>query len=390
MTSTRTRDAALTVIGLAAVLLYILACASFSPDDSKVLFPSNDPETGGTVLAVYDRGAHTTRALLAFPPPSGDNNDGCVIRPAWTPDGSHVVALWGDNDDEFRITVLPISGKGPMRMLVVKDVKGDMPSAMLVPPPIVGSQMFSGEDGQIRRVDLQSGVTLVKKVEGDFLLMGQRDRVYYGRELPEAGAKGPRAEIGLVDADTLALTPLFETTGTGGDPPYFAVSRDGARVALAGEKDSVPQILVFEGNQLRNTIPIGSKTDEIDIGFFQWSRDASTLYGAFRTKVADSEYKLGVLEVPAAGGAARQIPLFRVTGKEDSDVQALQVDVSHDGKTLAAASTYLQTSSGSKSQQRLKPEDVALYFIDLSRPDRKVTKVPIPPLPAPVAAEARQ
>jgi hypothetical protein len=67
----------------------------------------------------------------------------------------------------------------------------------------------------------------------------------------------------------------------------------------------------------------------------------------------------------------------------------LQVDVSHDGKTLAAASTYLQMSSGSKVQRRLKPEDVALYFIDLSRPDRKVTKVPIPPLPAPVVAEAK-
>ena len=82
MPATRTRDTALTVIGFAAVLLYILACVSFSPDDSKVLFPSNDPKTGGTVLAVYDRGAHTTRALLAFPPASGDNKDGYMIRPA--------------------------------------------------------------------------------------------------------------------------------------------------------------------------------------------------------------------------------------------------------------------------------------------------------------------
>jgi hypothetical protein len=389
MTATRTRDAALTVVGFAAVLLYILACASFSPDDLKVLFPSNDPKTGGTVLAVYDRGAHTTRALLAFPPTSGDNNDGHMIRPAWTPDGSHVVALWGDNDDEFRITVLPISGRGPTRMLVVKDVKGDTASAILVPPPIVGSQLFSGEDGQIRRVDLQSGAELVKKIEGELLLVGQHDRIYYGRELSEEG-KDTRVEVGLVDADTLALTPLFETTEAGGDPPFFAVSRDGARVALAGEKDSVPEILVFERNQLRNTIPIGSKADDMKLGFFQWSRDGATLYGVFRTKVAETEYQLGVLEIPAAGGAARRIPLFRVTGNESSDVMTLQVDVSHDGKTLAAASTYLQRSSGSTEQQRLKPEDLALYFVDLSRPDRKITKVPIPPLPAPVVAEARQ
>jgi hypothetical protein len=388
MTATRTRDAALTVIGLAAVLLYILACASFSPDDSKVLFPSNDPKTGGTVLAVYDRGAHTTRALLAFPPTSGDNNDGYMIRPAWTPDGSHVVALWGDTDKELRITVLPISGKGPTRMLVVKHLEGDMPSAMLVAPPIVGSQLFMGENGQIRRVDLQSGVELVKKIEGELLLVGQADRIYYGRELPEKG-KEARTEVGLVDANTLALTPLFETTETAGDAPFFAVSRDGARVAIAGGKDDEQQILVFEGNQLRNSIPIGGKTDEMRLGFFQWSHDGATLYGVFRTKVAETEYQLGVLEIPASGGAARRIPLFRVTGKEDSDMSTLQVDVSHDGKTIAAASTYLQTSSGAKAQRRLKPEDLALYFIDLSRPDRKITKVPIPPLPAPVVAEAK-
>lgn len=388
MTATRTRDAALTVIGFGAVLLYILACASFSPDDSKVLFPSNDPKTGGTVLAVYDRGAHTTRAVLAFPPTSGDNNDGYMIRPAWTPDGSHVVALWGDTDKELRITVLPISGKGPTRMLVVKDVKGDMPSVMLVAPPIVGSQLFMGEDGQIRRVDLQSGVELVEKIEGELLLVGQPDRIYYGRELSEEG-KETRTEVGLVDANTLALTPLFETTETAGDTPFFAVSRDGARVAIAGGKDDEQKILVFERNQLRNTIPIGGKADEMRLGFFQWSRDGSTLYGVFRTKVADSEYQLGVLEIPASGGVARRIPLFRVTGKEDSDMSTLQVDVSHDGKTIAAASTYLQTSSGAKAQRRLKPEDVALYFIDLSRSDRKVTKVPIPPLPAPIVADAK-
>jgi hypothetical protein len=97
-----------------------------------------------------------------------------------------------------------------------------------------------------------------------------------------------------------------------------------------------------------------------------------------------------VLEIPAAGGAPRQIPLFRVTGKEESDVSTLQVDVSHDGKTLATASTYLQRSSGSKGQRRLKSEDLALYFIDLSRPGRKITRVPIPPLPAPAVAKAPQ
>jgi hypothetical protein len=396
MASTRTRDAMLTVVGFAAWLLYILGCASFSPDDSKVLFPSNDPKTGGPVVAMYDRAAHTSRALLALPVPDPKNNsDAFYVRSLWTPDGSRVVSMWIEGDHALRVMVLPLTPKEPARLLAVADLGNDVPSPFLMPPPIVGSRLFISEKTQIRRVDLESGAEEKKAVDGEPLLVGVGNRIYYGRTLPDEGTRENRVEFGLVDANTLGLTPMFETSeSTQSDTPFFAVSRDGRRLGVLAGKEHARQVLVFETSTPSappRRLSLGTEAGPIDAGEFQWSRDGSTVYCVFRKEVSDDQYQFGVLEVPVDGKAVRQIPFFRVSGSgENPDVFALQVDVSHDGKTLAAASTYLQTPFGKKEAQRLKPEDLALYFVDLSRQDRRITKVPIPPLPAPPVTMARQ
>jgi hypothetical protein len=393
MASTRTRDAALTVVGFGAWLLYVLGCASFSPDDSKVLFPSNDPKTGGPVVAMYDRAARTSRALLTLP--ASTNSEHVYVRSLWTPDGSRVVSMWSEGDHGLRVMVLPLTPKEPTRIFALAALDFDAPTPFLMPPPIVGSRLFIAEKKQIRRVDLATGAEVEKAVDGEPLLVGVGDRIYYGRQLPDEGSKEDRVEFGTVDANTLGLTPMLETTEakSGSDTPFFAISRDGRRLGVMAGKDDAQDILVFDTSTPAappRRLPLGTEADRIYVGEFQWSRDGSTLYCAFRKKLADTQYPFGVIEVPVDGKATRQIPLGRVSDKgEDGDLFALQVDVSHDGKTLAAASTYLQTPFGKKETQRLKPEDLALYFVDLSRPDRRVTKVPIPPLPAPPATAAK-
>ena len=105
MAEMRTRNVVLSTIGAVAWLLYVLACgASFSPDDSKVLFPSVDPATGATVVAMYDRTVRTTRALLTLATPSR-SSDMVPVRAVWTPDGSRVVALWGEDDHVLRTSI---------------------------------------------------------------------------------------------------------------------------------------------------------------------------------------------------------------------------------------------------------------------------------------------
>ena len=43
-------------IGVASLLVYVLACSTaFSPDDRQVLYPSFDPQSGALSIALYDR-----------------------------------------------------------------------------------------------------------------------------------------------------------------------------------------------------------------------------------------------------------------------------------------------------------------------------------------------
>jgi hypothetical protein len=91
--------------------------------------------------------------------------------------------------------------------------------------------------------------------------------------------------------------------------------------------------------------------------------------------------EFGVAELPLDGASPRYTPLLSATINKDDSGGVFQLDPSHDQRTIAAASTFLGISGGSRS--RMKPEDCALYLVDLSRADRRVTKVPVAVPPAP-------
>ena len=386
MASTRTRDVFLTCIGFAAWLLYTLACASFSPDDSKILFPSNEAKTGTPSVAVYDRATRTTRTVYAFHSPELRSSDGQAwMRSVWTPDGKRIVTMW-PVDKDMMLLVLPFGGSGTTRFMLIKATHADMPSVFAAPPPIVGSSLLLGSDDGIVRVDLETGEQQTVEATGSPMLSAGPGRAFYLRKAKVPGSESEQAEVGTVDPKTLALTPLFQSKEAAGDE-VFAISRDGSRAALTNA--SRAQVLLFVNGQLRRTVPIANDGGMM-LGAMQWSPNGATLYAVFRRTTAESTHQFGVMEIPAETGAPREVPLFVVHGRlEDGEVLTFQLDVSHDGKTLAAASTYLQTPPGKEGPPRLRPEDLALYLIDVSRPDRKVTKVPIPPLPLPPPAPVK-
>ena len=237
--------------------------------------------------------------------------------------------------------------------------------------------MFMAAGSQVLRLDLESGEVKTNEVEGEILLLGQRERIYYLRELSAADAsEQPRLEVGRLDSKNLTCVPLFQTPQkSGGDIRNFAVSRDGSRVALLGGTEDAPAFLIFDGKDLTRTVLLAAKGDKLTPGNFVWSSDGSTLYAAYvKSQGTGESHACGVLEVPLDGRPARQLPLFNLAGSVDEiDPYLFQIDLSHDGKTLATCSSYLSLDDDKK----LKPEDVALYLIDLSRPDRKVTKVPV-------------
>jgi hypothetical protein len=186
-------------------------------------------------------------------------------------------------------------------------------------------------------------------------------------------------------------------TGIGAlDDTAFAVSRDGRQLAFmgsAGDSDKNLRILIFEDGQLRRTLPLAAATATIGtpvLRTLQWSRDAKLLYLICAKELGNEKIQLGIGEVSANGAGNRAVPLFTV-GADGGD-GLMNLELSHDGKTLATASTYMETSLEDLAKgkpQALEPKDLALYLIDVSSPGRKVTKVPIPPLPNVAPARAR-
>jgi hypothetical protein len=380
----RTRDSILAVIGFAAVLIYILACASFSPDDSKIVFPSWDPATGSLSVAVYDRTAKTTEHLLVLPVEGAT----AYLRPGWTADGKRVIAVWsyGSSDKRAQIALLPFKTKEPTRILNVGEFD-EIATSLMLPQQILGSYLFLAAKSSVLRLDLASGAIQEREIGDGAMVLVQQGGAYYGRKVPSPSAsKEKRLEIGRLDVNTLECTPILQTVEEDDEGP-FAVSRDGSRFAVETKKDGRFRVLVFNGRELVRTIPFGADAEKLEPGNLQWSADGSTLYVVFVKPLQDAaHHQFGVLELPANGGPGRQIPLFGTSRRDDMDPWLFQIDLSHDGKMLAGASTYLW----SHEKEKLQADDLALYLIDLSRADRKVTRIPIPAPPKPRAEPAKK
>ena len=95
MKTYKTRNAILALIGLAALSVYILACTSFSPDDSKVLYPAFDAESGAVGMAVYDRAAgRSDMVLVPMTYDIGETNAAVepkLMRGQWLGDGRNIL-----------------------------------------------------------------------------------------------------------------------------------------------------------------------------------------------------------------------------------------------------------------------------------------------------------
>ncbi|MDO8544548.1 MAG: hypothetical protein Q7S40_29250 [Opitutaceae bacterium] len=379
MNLNRTRDAVLTLIGAAALLAYVLACTSFSPDDRKVLFPAFEAATGAVAVAVYDRDNGSTTKLMALP------SDGNLFRAVWSDDGRRVIVLSGMK--QLRLTVLPFKTTEPVRLLELPSDAEGFPN-LIMSPAIVGSRLLLCVKTKLTSIDMETGAVKTNDVGSELLLLGHPRGVFYLRPVdPKTDGKEDEYEIGRVDASNLTCVPPFRVPSPASSnkfEPFFAVSPDTRRVALLANHDGQQSFYIFEDQKLARTIPAALPTDSLLVMHPRFSLDGRTLYATFIRKASnpakeETAHQAGILEVPLDGAPSRQVPLFTVS--DNSNLEAangFQLDVSHDGKTLAVCSTFLK--------EALKPEDLALYFVDLTRADRKVTKIPIAAPPKPTAA----
>lgn len=110
----------LSLTALAALVVFIIACTSFSPDDSKVLFSTYDPEAQAYGVGLYDRSTRTTTTLFVPQEHQSDSSRGepALIRAQWLADGRHILVSWGRDveDDDLDLAVLPHGHVGPTRL----------------------------------------------------------------------------------------------------------------------------------------------------------------------------------------------------------------------------------------------------------------------------------
>ncbi len=400
MNLTNKRDRILAAIGAGALFAYILACtgASFSPDDSKVLFPANDLSTGRFTVVLYDRRTGTSRTLFAVPA-----DDAIVNGTGWTQDGSRAVAIWTANGD-INIASIPLDNSRPLRLFRTASGQGGDEQFWYSSPAVIGSSLFVGVAGAIHRFDLEYGREAAVPVEGDLILFGRQNHLYYAREIAATGEQAEQLEFGLVNQNSLALSPLYampwsERLG------MFTLSRDGSQLAVMvnarqepekPDEDSRLQIGIYENGRLLRTLSLGDEMRAAGIFTpdLTWSGDSKHLYFSYRKRLDPETLEYGVAGLAVADGSLRTLPLLKIAGKNSGgDDYGLVTGLSHDGRTFVAASTYLETSRNeltSGQPQRLKPQDLALYLIDLSTPAWKTTRVPIPPLPLPPATRPAQ
>jgi hypothetical protein len=120
------------------------------------------------------------------------------------------------------------------------------------------------------------------------------------------------------------------------------------------------------------------------LGNPQWSREAQMIYvPALIWNDDEKTSRFAIDEVPLQGGTARLTNVLNFTA-EDSDSQLItymQIALSPDGKLIAVTSAHLD---------KIKPEDRALYLVDMSKSARPVSKYPPPRLPAPATTGAKE
>jgi hypothetical protein len=376
------RNAVLALAGLLALTLYILACTSFSPDDTKVLYPTFDPSSGAVGIAVYDR--ETGRSETLFVPVAYEGKETNTITPLllrsqWLADGRNIVLAWpaGDGDNGLNLAMLPWPARAPVRLFSLPSVE-QPGSRLMFPLCIVGHRLFVMEtDSQVLRVDLRTGDLARHKFDTDsgklsLLEAPDGSGVLY---LAENDQSGKKYTFGRLNLDMLALMPLMTFTNEPAPGSFLAFDGRAQRVAFVQEHDDQRQLLVLEKGAPVFTRPLGAKGEKRDFGSAAFSPRGDAICASFaHIPKGGTNASYGLVEIPLSDAPVRQVTLLS-TAESGDDANALlfQAGISHDGATAAAASTYLACQI-----KELKPEDCALFLVDLKDPELKAAKVPIP------------
>ncbi len=382
MLSPRVRDTLLTLFGIMALIVYVLACRpSFSPDGTKIVFPIMDAKTKVTSIVLYDLKKKSMETIFVSAPASKDENR--VYSAQWLPDGKRIVV-----NGLSAAMILPLDSSKPTRFLPL-DERVEVNSLEL-PAPIIGKYEFllgktavqeknekgatvSVDKSALLQVNLETLEVESAPIDFEGNLVGNGVQLFYIGKLE----KGDDAtyELGRLDTEKLTKIPLLQfKEKDSGEPNGFVIpNKSGARFALMTKLEDAQRVLLIRDNLVEKTISVAAKDSGIRLGNAEWSPDEKTLYLAYTKKVNEEELgSFGVLEVPVDGAPMRETPLFTAKPDKDDSLILFQIALSSDGRQIAATSACLGEDYSVKAEER------ALYLVDLSNAKRKVTKIALP------------
>jgi hypothetical protein len=385
-------DVVLGIIGLAAWMLYILACRpSWSPDNSKILFPYLTPGTKEAGIALYDRNTGAVKSI--FMPPAKekgwerDSDVGPVAQ--WESGGSRAIVTWHEKKAKtkkkkevqiarLQVLVFPVGSDGKTRHFKLQNREAD--TAMCFPWPEADGNLYVVGKGSLARLDLKTGRSEFRELgDGRDTLFFNRDteHIVYARD----GAETSDAmEIGDLDQNNLTLHPLFVLKeadlahyGVKDLFPLIAFEPHGSRMATFGKGEEEGQYFIVFCNDsgVQKVVALELPAKVYDLGNLEWASNGKTIYAMVVTPTKDKDvqqFSLG--EIPADGGPARLDAIVRVKCDED-DAERLQIALSPDGSTIATATAHLD-------EGMVKMADRGLFLVDLRDPERKVTKIQFP------------
>ena len=363
-------------VGVGSLLIYVLACAtSFSPDDRRVLYPSFDPQSGATAVAVYDRKTGRSETVFtAAETAAATNQHSALVRAGWLPDGKHILIASAAGDTGLDLLVLPRGASGPVRRLAIAD-KDQAEAVLTYPFAIQGDWLFLNNDERNPvRVNLATGATEggSKTTNAIVVLPSPQGQPLAAFRVPKNSAE---IEFGTFDPQTMEFKPSG-TTGTNvcdGTMPAFTPG-DGRLVYVSKTGEQL-QLEVFKDGRPEFTRPLARSGAKLEVGpFLELSPDGKTVLTAYcATSAATTNSEYGLLEIPLNDAPPRFTPLFHAQPDKDFGLLYAQPSLSHDGRTWAIGTACLYLANVS-----LKPQDCALFLVDLSKAKRPVTKILVP------------
>jgi hypothetical protein len=382
----KTRNLGLALVGLLALSIYILACTSFSPDDTKILYPAFDPPSRAIGMAVYDR--ETKRSEMLYLPltyqveSNNITSVPAILRADWLPSGREIVVSYcsedksGGDDAGMNVALIPWGVRKPIKLFRLPEAK-EAGQTLFVPLCIVSDRVFlQMSDRGIGRLDLRTGAFTVHEFKEDVsnvLLYPALDdkSVLY---LESEKWPGRKSVFGRLNPNDFRRTPLMVITNEVSVPLVLASDKGGRMLAFINQKNGTNDLVVLRDGRQIFARSLSAPGERRYFGNAILNPNGKALWATFLQSKSTNTMDCGLMEIPFSDAPPRELTLISNAPLEDSDsAMYFQAGISHDGKTAAIASTYLACMG-----KGFKASDCALFLVDLSKPQWPVTKVPIP------------